>query len=261
MIESAANAKFKRIQKLMKQARARKKEGVFVVEGWKMVREALQRDLVQELYCDEKEEQALAKELAKLQKRPVIEVLKTTLFKQMSDTVNPQGVLAVITMPSYDREQMISSSEFKLLCLENIQDPGNLGTMFRTAEGAGMSGVVLSSGCVDLFNPKVVRSTMGAMFRVPFYICESMSEEMKQLQNQSFHFYAAHLQGKKNFREETYDGRIGILIGNEANGLSDEVTALADKKVIIPMEGELESLNAAVSAALLMYEVQRNKQL
>lgn len=226
-----------------------------------MVREALQRDLVQELFCDEKEEQALAKELAKLQKRPVIEVLKTTLFKQMSDTVNPQGVLAVITMPSYDREQMISSSECKLLCLENIQDPGNLGTMFRTAEGAGMSGVVLSSGCVDLFNPKVVRSTMGAMFRVPFYICESMSEEMKQLQNQSFHFYAAHLQGKKNFREETYDGRIGILIGNEANGLSDEVTALADKKVIIPMEGELESLNAAVSAALLMYEVQRNKQL
>ena len=89
-----------------------------------MVREALQRDLVQELYCDEKEEQALAKELAKLQKRPVIEVLKTTLFKQMSDTVNPQGVLAVITMPSYDREQMISSSECKLLCLENIQDPG-----------------------------------------------------------------------------------------------------------------------------------------
>ena len=86
-----------------------------------------------------------------------------------------------------------------------------------------------------------------------------MSEEMKQLQKQSFHFYAAHLQGKKNFREETYDGRIGILIGNEANGLSDEVTALADKKVIIPMEGELESLNAAVSAALLMYEVQRNK--
>ena len=102
MIESAANAKFKRIQKLMKQARARKKEGVFVVEGWKMVREALQRDLVQELYCDEKEEQALAKELAKLQKRPAIEVLKTALFKQMSDTVNPQGVLAVITMPSYD---------------------------------------------------------------------------------------------------------------------------------------------------------------
>ena len=139
MIESAANAKFKRIQKLMKQARARKKEGVFVVEGWKMVHEALQRDLVQELYCDEKEEQALAKELAKLQKRPVIEVLKTTLFKQMSDTVNPQGVLAVITMPSYDREQMISSSECKLLCLENIQDPGNLGTMFRTAEGAGLA--------------------------------------------------------------------------------------------------------------------------
>ena len=142
MIESAANAKFKRIQKLMKQARARKKEGVFVVEGWKMVREALQRDLVQELYCDEKEEQALAKELAKLQKRPAIEVLKTALFKQMSDTVNPQGVLAVITMPSYDREQMISSDECKLLCLENIQDPGNLGTMFRTAEGAGMSGVL-----------------------------------------------------------------------------------------------------------------------
>ncbi|MFR0847115.1 MAG: RNA methyltransferase [Eubacterium sp.] len=170
-----------------------------------------------------------AKELAKLQKRPAIGVLKTTLFKQMSDTVNPQGIMAVVTMPSYDREQMISSDECSFR-LETYRIPVIWEQCLGQQKGTGMPGVVLSSGCVDLFNPKVVRSTMGAMFRVQFYICESMSEEMKQLQEQSFLFYAAHLQDKKNFREETYDGRIGILIGNEANGLSDEVTALADKK-------------------------------
>ena len=231
----------------------RKADKVFLAEGPKLVGDLLGHFRCRFLI-------ATAEWLSAPRQLPVEDITEVS-EKELSCASllkTPQQVLAVFEQPD---EVMDASVVAHSLCLalDDVQDPGNLGTMFRTAEGAGMSGVVLSSGCVDLFNPKVVRSTMGAMFRVPFYICESMSEEMKQLQNQSFHFYAAHLQGKKNFREETYDGRIGILIGNEANGLSDEVTALADKKVIIPMEGELESLNAAVSAALLMYEVQRNR--
>ena len=123
-----------------------------------------------------------------------------------------------------------------------------------------MTGVVLTKGCVDLFNPKVVRSTMGSLFRVPFYVCQDMEEEMKFMQKKGFCFYAAHLQGTKDFTEESYEGSIGILIGNEANVLSEAVSGLADCKVKIPMEGELESLNAAVSAALFMYEVRRKRR-
>lgn len=141
--------------------------------------------------------------------------------------------------------------------LEDIQDPGNMGTILRTAEGAGMSGVILSKGCVDVFNPKVVRSTMGGLFRVPFYVCEDVVSEMVDLHGRGFSFYAAHLQGKENYCRVSYDGKVGILIGNEAKGLSDPVADLADVKVKIPMEGELESLNAAVSAALFSYEVWR----
>lgn len=261
MIESNANGQYKKLQKLMKQSRTRRQEGVFVVEGWKMVKEALERNLVLHLYSAEREQEHCREELNRFSRGNVpVDLMRDNLFSQLSDTVSPQGILGVVRMPVYEREEIVNQPDAKLLCLENIQDPGNLGTMFRTAEGAGMTGVVLTKGCVDLFNPKVVRSTMGSLFRVPFYVCQDMEEEMKFMQKQGFCFFAAHLQGTKNFTEESYEGSIGILIGNEANGLSEAVSGLADCKVKIPMEGELESLNAAVSAALFMYEVRRKRR-
>ena len=261
MIESNANGQYKKLQKWMKQSRARRQEGVFVVEGWKMVKEALERNLVLHLYSAEREQEHCREELNRFSRRHVpVDLMRDNLFSQLSDTVSPQGILGVVRMPVYEREEIVNQSDAKLLCLENIQDPGNLGTMFRTAEGAGMTGVVLTKGCVDLFNPKVVRSTMGSLFRVPFYVCQDMEEEMKFMQKKGFCFYAAHLQGTKDFTKESYEGSIGILIGNEANGLSEAVSGLADCKVKIPMEGELESLNAAVSAALFMYEVRRKRR-
>lgn len=261
MIESNANGQYKKLQKLMKQSRTRRQEGVFVVEGWKMVKEALERNLVLHLYSAEREQEHCREELNRFSRGNVpVDLMRDNLFSQLSDTVSPQGILGVVRMPVYEREEIVKQPDAKLLCLENIQDPGNLGTMFRTAEGAGMTGVVLTKGCVDLFNPKVVRSTMGSLFRVPFYVCQDMEEEMKFMQKQGFCFFAAHLQGTKDFTEESYEGSIGILIGNEANGLSEAVSGLADCKVKIPMEGELESLNAAVSAALFMYEVRRKRR-
>lgn len=261
MIESSANGQYKKIQKLMKQARVRRQEQAFVVEGRKMVKEALARRIVSRLYCVQ-QEVPLCEEMLRMSGNEEIplEVICDPLFCKLSDTVTPQGILGIVTMPVYSREELCDSPEASLLFLENIQDPGNLGTMLRTAEGAGMSGVVLSGDCVDLFNPKVVRSTMGALFRIPYYICRDMAAEMQLLQKKGFHFYAAHLQGKRTFTEESYEGRVGILIGNEANGLSDRVARQADTRIKIPMEGELESLNAAVSAALLMYEVHRNRK-
>lgn len=272
MIESMANKQTKQIQKLMKQSRARKQEQCFVVEGWKMVAEALMRDLVLHLYVKESETDTYEHKLQEsgcgtLSSGVPIDFVRDSLFLQLSNTVTPQGILATVKIPYYDWQDVATGQaggiyeEAKLLVLEDIQDPGNMGTILRTAEGAGMSGVILSKGCVDIFNPKVVRSTMGALFRVPFFVCEDIVSRIKELQEQGFSFYAAHLQGQEDFTRVSYQGKLGILIGNEAKGLSREMSELADVKVKIPMEGELESLNAAVSAALFAYEVHRGKEV
>lgn len=265
MIESSSNSHIKKIQKLMKNARFRRQEQAFVVEGWKMVAEALEHRLVKEIYLSghaghEYRRRLEYGELTVPENDVMVEMVSDQCFRVVADTVTPQGILAVVQMPEYDKEKILSSTDSALLCLEDIQDPGNLGTMMRTAEGAGMSALVLSKGCVDLFNPKVVRSTMGALFRVPFFVCEDMPTEVELLKKAGFVTYAAHLEAERNFMEEEYSEKTAILIGNEANGLSDAVSEKADKRLKIPMEGKLESLNAAVSAALFMYEVYRSRK-
>lgn len=264
MIESAASHQIKKIQKLMRNARFRRQEKLFAAEGWKMAEEALERRLVAALYLSESalpeyQRRLDAGEIITPADGTVVEIVADKCFRDLADTVNPQGILAVIRMPQYDREQILSFPGARVLCLEDIQDPGNLGTMMRTAEGAGMSALILSKGCVDLFNPKVVRATMGALFRVPFLYCDDMSTEVENLKQRDFTVYAATLDADSDFREEEYSGRAAVLVGNEANGLSPAVSEKADKKIKIPMEGELESLNAAVSAALLMYELYRHR--
>lgn len=258
MIESSSNVQIKHIQKLKKSARYRKKNQSFLVEGWKMVHEALKCGLVQQIYLSAS---AGTTEMAKeVQKHQTVEFVSAKLFADISDTKTPQGILAVVTMPEYKIEDYIEKSDVSFLCLEAINDPGNLGTMIRTAEGAGMTGVILSKDSVDLFHPKVVRATMGSMFRVPFFVTDEFVDFMHLLQKKKFKLYAAHLNGTSSYTEVSYQGKIGILIGNEANGLTDEVAETADWKVKIPMKGELESLNASVSAALFMYEMLRRKE-
>ena len=268
MITSMANTQMKKINKLKKQIHARRQEGLFVVEGWKMVSEALSHGLVANLFVREQERESYESRLCEagcqvIPKDIPVAFAADSVFRQLSDTVAPQGILAVVRMPRYDREKIVQAQaggiyeQAKLLVLENIQDPGNMGTILRTAEGAGISGIVLGKGCVDLFNPKVVRATMGSLFRVPYYFCGDIIFEVAALKERGFTFYAAHLQGEKAYCEPDYQGQLGILIGNEANGLSEELSALADVKVKIPMEGRLESLNAAISAALFAYEVHR----
>ena len=129
--------------------------------------------------------------------------------------------------------------------------------MVRTAEGVGMSGIVLSKDSVDMFNPKVIRSTMGAIFRVPFLYAEDFFACLNQIKNEGIEVYAAHLQGAVWYDKVSYQGKSAILIGNEANGLSETATSLSTQRIKIPMEGNVESLNAAIAAAVLMYESYR----
>ena len=147
-----------------------------------------------------------------------------------------------------------------LLLLESVQDPGNLGTMVRTGEGAGITGVIMNRTTVDLFNPKTIRSTMGSIYRVPYVIADDFVATLQELKAKGVSLYAAHLKGEKQYDAFDYTEPTGFMIGNEGNGLSDEVADAADTYIRIPMEGQVESLNAAISASLLMYECNRQRR-
>lgn len=262
MITSFSNAKIKNVIALVTKAKQRKLQNVFVVEGIRMAVEApLQK--IKEIYVSDsfwkKEENKKA-----MSKFPdsLIEVVSDDVFKKMSDTVTPQGVLCVVERMDYALEDMLGNNlaeDATFLVLEDVQDPGNLGTMLRTGEGAGISGLIMSKGCVDIYNPKTIRSTMGSVYRVPFCYIEDMQMLMDKLEEKHIQTYAAHLDGANFYHQENYVTKSAFLIGNEGNGLSDELTKRAKTKIKIPMEGNVESLNAAISASILMYEAHRQK--
>jgi tRNA G18 (ribose-2'-O)-methylase SpoU len=184
----------------------------------------------------------------------------------IGDIVEARAVIAEIetengTVPvEASLSGLLRGDRTHLLIVESIQDPGNLGTMLRTGEGAGITGIIMNRTTVDLFNPKTIRSTMGSIYRVPYYIADDLAETIGELKRQKVGIYAAHLKGQMQYDEPSYCKGTAFLIGNEGNGLSDEIAGLADTYVRIPMEGSVESLNAAVSAALLMYETNRQRR-
>lgn len=259
MITSTSNVQIKEIVALLKKSKERKEKKVFVIEGRKMFEEiCLDPSRVVKAYFAESyvKEQYADKTIPEVP----YEIVADSVFEAMAETVTPQGVLAIVKMPEYSLKDMIADAG-TLVLLEHLRDPGNLGTIIRTAEAAGVSGVILSKESVDIYNPKVIRSTMGAVYRVPFLYAEDFTALLQELRKQDVRLLAAHLKGKKNFDKADYSGKVGILIGNEANGLSEEASELANEKVLIPMAGNVESLNAAVAAALLMYEAFRNQKL
>ena len=134
------------------------------------------------------------------------------------------------------------------------------GTILRAGEGAGVTGIILDRGSADIYSPKVIRSTMGSIYRVPFIYTDDLHQTIGEVKKQGIHLYAAHLKGKHNYEEENYTGPSGFLIGNEANGLTEETAALADAWVRIPMAGKVESLNAAVAASVLLFETARQRR-
>lgn len=260
MITSTSNARVKRLVNLVKKRRERDREGVFLVEGPRMFREA-PKDQIQEVYVSESFFQKGGEAADWLRAGDAAgEVLADHVFSHVSDTQTPQGVLAVVRRPAYTLEDVISGACPQLLVLENLQDPGNLGTIVRTAEGAGVTGIVLSSGCVDLYNPKTIRSTMGSIYRMPICCAADLHSALGEMKRQGICTYAAHLDGEQSYDQEDYRRPCAFLIGNEGNGLTKETAAAADRLVRIPMSGQVESLNAAIAAAVLMFEASRQRR-
>ena len=147
-----------------------------------------------------------------------------------------------------------------MVIIEDLQDPGNLGTIFRTGEGAGVSGIIMSRGTVDIYNPKTIRSTMGSIYRVPFLYTDDLTAAAALLRERGVGVYAAHLGGSRMYDACDYKAGTAFLIGNEGNGLREETARCADCLIRIPMEGKLESLNASVAASLLLYEAYRQRR-
>lgn len=226
----------------MERPRERKKAGAFVIEGIRMFNETPEK-LLKEVYIS----QSFSRD------NPGIkgEIVADEVFKKLSDTKTPQGILAVVRKPSYDFGDISVKGLF--LVLEGIQDPGNLGTMIRTGEAAGVKLIIMDRDTADIFSPKVVRATMGAIYRVPYLYTDDLPRSIEELKKKGVTVYAADLKGKKFYHEITYDEGSAFLIGNEGNGLSSEILGSSDIRLKIPMKGETESLNAAVAASLLMY--------
>ena len=184
------------------------------------------------------------------------------VMKSMSDTQTPQGILCVVKQPSCVIEDIMEDKKSHLLLiLEGLQDPGNLGTIFRTSEAAGVTGIIMSRDTVDIYNPKTIRSTMGSIYRMPFVYSDDLYTDLDKLRAHGTSVYAAYLTGSESYDKCDYHSDTAFLIGNEGNGLSDNALSHSDTRVRIPMEGSVESLNAAVSAAVLMYEAHRQRSL
>lgn len=269
MISSVTNGRIKQVAAWQNKARERRKDGIFIAEGIRMYEEAPE-DWIKETYVSEK----CLKQLQSGEKngRQIMEKLQHTgfeevteeVFSKMTDTQTPQGILCVLRRPSFSIEEMLKPQGGKpplLLLLEDLQDPGNLGTILRTGEGAGINGVIMSKDTVDIYNPKTIRSTMGSVYRVPHIYVEDLPSLLEKLGENGVHVYAAHLAGKNYYSSFDFTVGTAFLIGNEGNGLKKETADRAEQYLKIPMEGCVESLNAAMSAGLLVYEAHRQRHI
>ena len=257
MITSTSNPQVKELLQLQKKSKARNERNVFIVEGIRMFRE-VPKERLEKVYISESFYNKKKQEL-KLFDVPV-EILSDRVFSHVSDTKTPQGVLSLVRQKKTSLEEILQVENPYLMILDNLQDPGNLGTIVRTAEGAGVTGIIMSHDCVDIYNPKTIRSTMGSVYRMPFLYVDDMDDMLQQLKKQGIKTYAAHLQGKNSYDKEDYKSGCAFMIGNEGNGLRKEIADQADIWVRIPMHGQVESLNAAIAASVLMFEVCRQRR-
>lgn len=257
MISSTANAQVKDVVALRKKPKVRREKGLFLVEGKKMFeevpRERLVKTFVSESFLKTPENRELLGQIR-------YETVSDAVFSYMADTQTPQGILAEVKQMEWTLADLFRAEAPRLVILETLQDPGNLGTILRAAEGAGISGILMNMDTVDIYSPKVIRSTMGAIYRIPFFYAPDFREALQTVKRRGVRLYAAHLAAERCYEEEDYTKASGFLIGNEGNGLTDATAVLADAYIKIPMEGKVESLNAAVAASVLMFEAARQRR-
>lgn len=257
-ITSKENKIIKHIIKL-KEKKYRKEYNEYIIEGAKIVQEAIQEKAkIKQIIISEN---AINTDLIQnhlkeeLQKIDYIQV-PSKIFKLISEVEKPQGILAIIEKEK--QEEYIDVNQDIILALDDLQDPGNLGTIIRTADSVGLKQILISKGTTEAYNPKVIRSTMGAIFRVKIIECENLKETLKRLQKNNFKIMVTDLNTDKSIYDIKLQKKV-IIIGNEANGVSEEIKNIADTRAIIPMFGKTESLNASIATGVILYEYVRQK--
>lgn len=258
IITSKDNEIIKSVRKL-KEKKFRDQNNEYIVEGIKMIKEAILEEAVIKLIivCEDNVNSGTIdkKLLYEIAKYECIYVNKK-IFSLITDVQNPQGILAVIE--KQNSEENIDYKEDVIVVLDGIQDPGNLGTILRTIDSVGLNQVIVSKETADAYNPKVVRSTMGAIFRVNIIESDNLLETLKNLKKHKYKIMATSLETQNSIYDVDYSKKV-IVIGNEANGVSEEILDYSDEKIKIPMLGKTESLNASVATAVILYEYVRNK--
>lgn len=248
-ITSAQNAKLKEIRKL-KTTKSRKEQGRFLAEGLRLVREVKAPWRIETLVVSDR---FYAQNGTGSCVGDEVLVVPETIFATLCDTESPQGILAVVPMIP---QSIPDTANPFLVALENLQDPGNVGTIMRTADAAGADGILVSRGTADPYSPKVVRASMGAVFHLPIVETDDL---ISTLHAQHVRTFATHLGATKPHFQADFTGPCAVLIGNEANGLSDTLADAADERILILQPGQAESLNASVAAGIVIYEVVRQR--
>lgn len=258
IITSKDNENIKSIKKL-KEKKYREQKNCYIVEGIKIVTEAInEKSKIQKLViCEELlNKNSINKSFLSEIKNYACLYVSESVFKNISDVSNPQGVLAIIE--KNNNKNNIDYNQDFIVILDDVQDPGNIGTILRTVDSVGITQIIMSSNCGDVYNPKVVRSTMGAIFRVKVIRTDSIVNTIEEIQNNKFKVIATDLNTNKDIYSIDYK-KTAIVIGNEANGVSKEVLDKVDEKIMIPMLGKTESLNASVATGIILYEYVRQK--
>lgn len=258
VISSKDNEFIKHVKKL-KDKKYRDMNQEFVIEGIKLIREAIEEnaDIKQIVICDNcLNSDVIPKELMyEIAKYECVYVTEK-IFRTITDVNTPQGLLAIIGRNSTENE--INYNQDIIVALDDIQDPGNLGTILRTVDSIGLNQILVSKGTADCYNPKVVRSTMGAIFRVKIIECDNLEKTLQEARNHQYKVIVTSLQTENSVYDIKYNKKV-VVIGNEANGVSAEIQNLADEKIKIPMLGKTESLNASVATGIVLYEYVRQK--
>ena len=255
-ITSMKNPMIKEIKSLYRK-KERMKSKSFIIEGIKIIEEAIDHSypIKNIIYTDKLMDTKGGPEFYQtIRDREELIYVGDNIFKEISDTENPQGVLAIAKFQFEDLDKLKDKENPALIFLDRLQDPGNMGTIIRTADAFNFDGLIITDGSVDPYNPKVVRATMGSIFRLPIYYIEDSLRGLNKLKENRLRIISTSLEGSLPIYDIDYSGGFVLVIGNESTGVSDEIFSLSDRLIRIPMPGKAESLNAGVAASIIMYE-------
>lgn len=254
IIESKDNSKVKLINSL-KTKKFREKHGLMIFEGLRATNQLIELNISLEIIAFSENAYNEFEEYRKIYKtyKDISIIIKDNVFNQISDTVNTQGIIAVSKIPNYNLEQLLKKDNARILMFDRLQDPGNAGTLIRTADAAGFDAILSLKGTVDLYSPKVNRSAMGSNIYIP--IIEIEEADIQKLKQNGFKILATALdESAQTYDKAIYTEKCVIVLGNEANGVSENIIAMSDQKVYIPIYGKAESLNVGIAGAIVMYK-------